>query len=127
MMSTTMMNIVTTSTTLIQKNSDDSNNDTLRNYVNKSDNNSNNFKENSSEKDDVNNIAADNNIDNVKFRYNCKRLQISHDIQKYCESLSYAIQFIRQYNTNICQRKLNHVYIRTKEHNAIVEYYLYQQ
>ena len=106
-MSTTMMNILTTSTILIpKKNSDVRKNGTLRNYANNSNTKPNNLKNNKPDKYDINSIDTENNIDNVELFYNCKCCQSDHIIQKYCESLPYAIQFIQKSNTNIYQRKL---------------------
>ena len=110
-----------------QKNSDVSNNYTLCNDVNSSNTNSNNFSNNSSDNNDINNINTENNIDNVELYYNFKCRQSAHLIQKYGESFPYDIQFVQQSNTNICQRKFKHIYIRTKQHNAKVQYYLSHQ
>ena len=109
------------------KNSDIRNNDTFCNNVNSRNKNSNNFNNNSLDNGDTNNIDTENNIDNSELCYNCKRRQSAHLIQKYGESSPYAIQFIQQSNTNICQNKFKQIDIRTKKYNATVEYYLCHQ
>ena len=84
------------------KNSDVSNYDTLCNDVNNSETKYDNFNNNGSENVSINNIDTENNIDNVELCYNFKCRQSAHLIQKYSETLPYALQFVQQSNTYIC-------------------------